>query len=213
MRVSFAIGLYLGALSCASGFVSQTEKYHKSIVQDGSFSESTALSSNSVNDDDSYPLNGFVSDVQTRYRIFQDSRADGDSFKQSLAFVMAGEYNKSEINTEVRMLKNSAPCVMFVWQNSPSCKSAIKAFDNMGVQYRLIKLDDPWEKGNKLRAELGKMTGKTSVPSIWINGEYVGGYDDGVSEESPGIVDLAFAGTLRDKLMKAGAIPLQVNKV
>ena len=57
-----------------------------------------------------------------------------------------------------------------------------------------------------MRAELGRKTGRTSVPSIFIGGEYVGGYDAGVGEDSPGIVDLAFQGKLISKLEAAGAL-------
>ena len=59
--------------------------------------------------------------------------------------------------------------------------------------------------GNARRAELGRMTGRSSVPSIWINGEYVGGCDDGPTPFAPGVVDLAFAGTLGEKLNAAPA--------
>ena len=57
--------------------------------------------------EDSNPL---VEDIQTRFRIFQESNAAGSSFKQVLADVIAGEYNKQEIKAEVVAAINSAPC-------------------------------------------------------------------------------------------------------
>ena len=48
--------------------------------------------------------------------------------------------------------------------------------------------------------------GRPTVPSIWIGGEYVGGFDGGTGQDSPGIVDLAFRGTLRPMLEAAGAL-------
>ncbi len=69
-----------------------------------------------------------------------------------------------------------------------------------------MRLDDPWEEGNPIRAELGKMVGRSSVPAIFIGGKYVGGYDGGVGKESPGILELAFRGTFREKLKEAGAL-------
>ena len=57
-----------------------------------------------------------------------------------------------------------------------------------------------------MRAELGKMVGRSSVPCIFIGGNYVGGFDGGVGEDSPGILELAFKGTLGDKLKDAGAM-------
>jgi glutaredoxin-related protein len=69
-----------------------------------------------------------------------------------------------------------------------------------------VRLDDPWEKGNPIRAELGKMVGRSSVPCIFIGGKYVGGYDGGVGDDSPGILEMAFKGTLREKLVAVGAL-------
>lgn len=43
--------------------------------------------------------------------------------------------------------------------------------------------------GKAIRAELAKMTGRSSVPNIWIAGESVGGCNDG-----PGVVTLQARG-------------------
>ena len=96
--------------------------------------------------------------------------------------------------------------VMFTWEKSPSCVKAVEAFDDMGVEYKVVRLDDPWSKGNPMRAELGQMVGRTSVPFIFIGGNYVGGYDGGLSDETPGLVKMAFMGTLRNKLSDVGAL-------
>lgn len=71
--------------------------------------------------------------------------------------------------------------------------------------FALWQLDDPWSEGNPKRAALGRLTGKSSVPSIWIGGNYIGGCDDGPSDDAPGLVPLAFRGTLRERLEAAGA--------
>jgi hypothetical protein len=42
---------------------------------------------------------------------------------------------------------------------------------------------------------------------VFIGGEYVGGFDGGTSDDTPGILDLAFQGKLRPKLEAAGALP------
>ena len=96
--------------------------------------------------------------------------------------------------------------VMFTWDASPSCKQAVKAFQTINVNVKIIRLDDPWSEGNPVRAALGKKVGRTSVPFIFIGGQYVGGYDGGTGDESPGIVDMAFKGKLRDMLKDAGAM-------
>ena len=70
---------------------------------------------------------------------------------------------------------------MFTWEASPACKKAIKYLD-------------------------GKRAGRSSVPCIFIGGQYCGGFDGGVGEESPGILEMAFKGTLRQKLDDVGAL-------
>jgi glutaredoxin 3 len=54
----------------------------------------------------------------------------------------------------------------------------------------------PGNEGNEIRAVLGKLTKRTSVPSIFIDGNYIGGCNDG----NPGLVPLIKNGEL-DKLM------------
>lgn len=96
---------------------------------------------------------------------------------------------------------------MFTWKSSPACKKAIALLELTGVTAKIVALDEPWDQGNPIRAELGRMTKKSSVPSIWIGGEYVGGCDDGPSDAAPGLVPLAFKGQLIPKLQEAGAMP------
>jgi glutaredoxin len=97
---------------------------------------------------------------------------------------------------------------MFTWEKSPSCVKAVEAFDMMNVDYKIVRLDDPWSKGNPIRAELGKRVGRTSVPFVFIDGKYVGGYDGGLDGDAsaPGMVKMAFQGTLRSSLEKVGAL-------
>ena len=55
---------------------------------------------------------------------------------------------------------------------------------------------DTIDEGNAIRAELGKLTKRTSVPSIFINGEAIGGLNDGM----PGLLPLAKSGELEAML-------------
>lgn len=55
--------------------------------------------------------------------------------------------------------------------------------------------DQPWSDGNPLRSALGRRIGRTSVPAIFIDGVYIGGCDDGPSEEAPGLIPLALQGS------------------
>ena len=53
------------------------------------------------------------------------------------------------------------------------------------VDLRALELDEE-ELGAGMRARLGARSGRTSVPSIWIGGECIGGLNDGM----PGLVPL-----------------------
>ena len=149
---------------------------------------------------------GPLAAAQLAYNIYQSSRAEGLPFKQAVADAIAGEYDRDATTLEVVELAKSAPVVMFTWEASPACKKALKCFAETGCKPKIVRLDDPWSEGNPRRAALGRLTGKSSVPSIWIGGTYVGGCDDGPSDEAPGLVPLAFRGTLFDKLRAAGAL-------
>lgn len=49
-------------------------------------------------------------------------------------------------------------------------------FCNRRLQF--VELDER-DDGNAIRYELSQITGRTSVPQIWIGGEFVGGCNDG----------------------------------
>lgn len=74
--------------------------------------------------------------------------------------------------------------------------------DGLGVKYSVLELD-VLEDGPGLRAELGKLTGRTSVPAIWIDGTFIGGCNDG---PLGGLNTLNQSGKLREMLATAGAI-------
>ena len=66
----------------------------------------------------------------------------------------------------------------------------------------MLELDsDP--DGKAIRAEMGELLGRTSVPAIWINGQFVGGCNDG---PMGGIVKLQESGKLDGMLQSVGAI-------
>lgn len=162
----------------------------------------------SVVPDKEFPImKKLVDGIKLRYDLFQKAKGEGYDFKLSTACAIAGEYDATPVREEVEDIIKSYPCVMFSWDSSPSCKKAVEAFEKVGADVKIVRLDYPWDEGNRIRAEIGKMVGKSSVPMIFIDGEYVGGYDAGTTEDATGILDMAFKGTLRPKLEAAGAMP------
>lgn len=203
--------ILIAALSFASAFTTSHQQVRRIqtarpflVGANGRAPPSWRLAS-TPSSDESF-VDSVVSNVQKSIKIAQDSSASGASFKQTIANVLAGEYDADAVNSKLDKLIASAPCVVFIWEASPFSKKAIAALEVAGADFEIIRLDDPWSEGNPLRAELGRKTGRPTVPSIWIGGEYCGGFDGGTGEDSPGIVDLAFRGTLRPKLEAAGAL-------
>jgi len=166
-------------------------------------STSTSTTSTALNE-------SFLDTIQTRIKIGQESKKAGYGFKQMMADVIAGDdYNEIDISTTIEETISSAPCVMYTWESSPSCKKAIEAFEIINANVKIVRLDDPWTEGNPIRAVLGRSIGRSSVPFIFINGQYIGGYDGGIendNNDASGMLNLAFQGKLRDMLNDAGAM-------
>jgi glutaredoxin-related protein len=166
-------------------------------------------SSNDNKGDVERAMDNFLDGLKTRSDILQASLKENAGFKQTVANVMAGEYDEVPIQAEIEAIIAAHPLCMFTWEASPSCKSALKAFELMGMHENMchiVRLDDPWSKGNPMRAELGKKVGRTSVPFVFVKGTYMGGYDGGISDDDKavGLVNMAFRGTLKPTLEAAG---------
>merc|ERR1712224_550820 len=77
---------------------------------------------------------------------------------------------------------------------------AKKILDGMGAKYVAIELDaDP--DGKAIRAEMGDLVGRTSVPAIWIGKQFVGGCNDG---PMGGLKPLKESGKLEELLREVG---------
>ena len=122
-------------------------------------------------------------------------------FKQFVAEQVAGDFDVDAADGQLDDVIGSAPVAIFSFTSCPFCKQAKELLDAKGVAYRAFELDED-ALGAGMRARLGKRTGRTSVPSIWIGGECVGGLNDG----NPGLVPLEERGELDAKLRAAGVL-------
>mmetsp|Transcript_130012 Transcript_130012/g.324015 ORF Transcript_130012/g.324015 Transcript_130012/m.324015 type:complete len:219 (+) Transcript_130012:87-743(+) len=116
------------------------------------------------------------------------------------AQLQAGSYDQEEIRALIQEEANSAPVVLYTYSLSPFSSEATRLLTEAGVEYKEIELAPEWflmlgEPAAK-RAELGAMTGRTSLPHIFINGESIGGLYDG----TPGLVALIESGELQAKV-------------
>lgn len=114
----------------------------------------------------------------------------GYAFKQWVADIVAGEYDQQATKSEIDDFITSNEVAMFSFTTCPFCRRAKDALDERGVTYKSIELDElKGNEGNAIRAELGRRTKRTSVPSIFVRGQYIGGCNDG-----PGLLPLMESG-------------------
>lgn len=114
----------------------------------------------------------------------------GYRFKQWVADIVAGDYDEDDVSNTVETFIKGNNVAMFSFTTCPFCRRAKDALEENGVSHRAIELDElDGNKGNEIRAVLGKMTKRTSVPSIFVRGKYIGGCNDG-----PGLLPLMKSG-------------------
>jgi len=105
----------------------------------------------------------------------------GDAFnmgKIALVKSQAGEYDTAAVRAKLTGLIEDEPVLMLSFVKWPFCIKAKALLDAKGAKYTVIELDEAVD-GKAIRAELGEMMGRTSVPAIWIGGQFVGGCNDG----------------------------------
>lgn len=124
----------------------------------------------------------------------------GQQFKQFVADIVAGDdYDIEAVNAKIDGFVADNPVAMFSFTTCPFCRRAKDLLDEKGVQYEVLELDElEGNAGNEIRANLGRKTGRTSVPSIFIGGKYIGGCNDG-----PGLLPLENSGELDALLQEA----------
>lgn len=112
----------------------------------------------------------------------------GYRFKQTVADLVAGDYDEASTKESIEDFISSSPIAMYSFSTCPFCRKAKDFLEDQNIAYSAIELDLLEDnRGNEIRAALGKMTKRTSVPSIFINGNYIGGCNDG----NPGLLPLA----------------------
>jgi glutaredoxin 3 len=123
----------------------------------------------------------------------------GYRFKQWVADIVAGDYNQEQVNTTINDFIENNPVAMFSFTTCPFCRRAKDLLEERNISYTAMELDElEGTAGNEIRAVLGKRTKRTSVPSIFIGGQYIGGCNDG----NPGLVPLVESGELQNMLKK-----------
>lgn len=111
---------------------------------------------------------------------------------------------KAEIDDNIRK-----GCVVYTYALSPFSTEAIAVLESTGCKFEVIELGQEWfllgPKASATRSQLGEMTGQTSLPHVFIGGEWVGGIFSG-GTGGGGLSQLAESGELVNKLKGAGAL-------
>ena len=125
--------------------------------------------------------------LANRFSEMIASNQIGYTFKQTVANIVAGDYDEETTQNRILDFVDSNKVVMFSFTTCPFCRGAKDYLDVKGITYKTMELDElDGNVGNEIRASLGKITGRTSVPSIFICGTPIGGLNDG----TPGLLRL-----------------------
>ena len=133
--------------------------------------------------------------LQMRETPFSGSKSD-------LVLEQAGDYDRTAIQDKIKALIDENAIALMTFEECPYCIEARSILDKKGFEYKVLNLDAVGRDSYSFRAELYHMTGRTSVPAIWIGGEFVGGCNDG---PMGGLMTMNDSGQLDDMVRKASA--------
>lgn len=124
------------------------------------------------------------------------------SFRSSqVAKVLAGSYDPSAVRAKIDALVGQAPAVVFSQTSCPFCKKSKDLLKEVGADFSPVEVDTMGAEGYAIRVELAALTGRSTVPNVFIAKKSVGGFTDG-----PGVETLNKEGKLVPMLKEAGAL-------
>ena len=77
---------------------------------------------------------------------------------------------------QIESLVSAHKVQIFSKSYCPYCRRAKGIFDDAGIPYNALELDQA-PNGAEIQSTLAGITGQRTVPSVWINGKFVGGSD------------------------------------
>ena len=111
------------------------------------------------------------------------------------------DYEKARLQVQDTIANNK--CVVYTYGLSPFSSEALALLDECGIQYKDIEVGLEWflldKEKSILRAVLLEMTGQSSLPCVFINGDHIGGLFTGTKDDKyPGLAGLKEGGELLD---------------
>jgi glutaredoxin len=96
------------------------------------------------------------------------------------------------LSPELQAEIDAEDVVMFSLDGCPFCKKAEEALADANIKFKRVEI-------GPFKAALKDKTGKTSAPSTWVKGTYVGGCNDGV-ESWHGVIPMLASGKMSEML-------------
>eukprot|EP00656_Telonema_subtile_P045623 TRINITY_DN51889_c0_g2_i1.p1 TRINITY_DN51889_c0_g2~~TRINITY_DN51889_c0_g2_i1.p1 ORF type:complete len:128 (-),score=9.32 TRINITY_DN51889_c0_g2_i1:307-690(-) len=112
-----------------------------------------------------------------------------------LKFVRLGAAaeDPSTTSPSASALVKDHPLVVFSSRGCPYCGDAIDALHRAGLSPTVVEVT------SEQRRDLHAQTGQSSVPSVWVRGQFIGGAEDG-PEEFEGVHRSLASGKLQELL-------------
>ncbi|GAB5360876.1 hypothetical protein AAMO2058_000665100 [Amorphochlora amoebiformis] len=107
---------------------------------------------------------------------------------------------KSSRHRETKLTYTSCPKPRPTLPKCPYCKKTKSVLSGIGANVKIVEVDLD-KNEDVIRKGLQDITGRTSVPAVFVNGKFIGGCNDG-----PGVVPLNRQGKLVPLLKEAGAL-------
>lgn len=169
---------------------------------------SRRLARNENNSDD--PTNNLFASLADSVQNLVTNYSPLNQAKIALVTSLAGDYDVEATRSKLASLVDDSKDRVLVlsFTTWPFCVKAIDLLEQRGCStsngsLKVLQLNEV-EDGNALRAEMAKLIGRTSVPAIWIDGEFIGGCNDGGSRG--GLNKMDEKGDLKNKLREMGVV-------
>lgn len=118
----------------------------------------------------------------------------------------AGDSDYASANRDIEDTISKNKVVIYTYKLSPFSSETCGVLDEAGVDYENVEVGLEWflldKEKSTLRAALLEMTGQSSLPHVFINGEHVGGLFTG-NAKYPGLAGLKESGELLKMLDNA----------
>jgi glutaredoxin 3 len=118
----------------------------------------------------------------------------------------AGEYNSEALRARLQNRIDNYPVFLLIFETCPYCEKVLTILKDKSIDpkaTKIVELDSLGVEKYAIRSEVIEMVNQTSIPALWIGGEFIGG-----SEE---LIKLEKSGELDTRLEKAHALVVSLS--